>query len=85
MRRRFAALAGAGLALTSGAAQAHLVNTGIGPVYDGIAHLLVSFEDVLPVIAMALLAGLNGPPAGRQVLLVLPRRPNKPRPSSRPN
>ena len=72
MRRRFAALAGAGLALTSGAAQAHLVNTGIGPVYDGIAHLLVSFEDLLPVIAMALLAGLNGPPAGRRVLLVLP-------------
>ena len=55
-----------------GAAQAHLVNTGIGPVYDGIAHLLVSFEDLLPVIAMALLAGLNGPSAGRRVLLILP-------------
>jgi hydrogenase/urease accessory protein HupE len=72
MRRRVAALAGAGLMLASGAAQAHLVSTGIGPVYDGIAHLLVSFEDLLPVIAIALLAGLNGPSAGRRVLLVLP-------------
>ncbi len=72
MRRRVAAVAGAGLTLSTGAAQAHLVSTGIGPVYDGIAHLLVSFEDLLPVIAMALLAGLNGPSAGRRVLLMLP-------------
>jgi urease accessory protein len=72
MRSRCTTLTSAGLALVPGAAQAHLVNTGIGPVYDGIAHLLVSFEDLLPVIAMALLAGLNGPPAGRRVLLVLP-------------
>ena len=32
----------------------------------------MSFEDLLPVIAMALLAGLNGPRAGRRVLFVLP-------------
>jgi hydrogenase/urease accessory protein HupE len=72
MRSRCTTLTSAGLALVPGAAQAHLVNTGIGPVYDGIAHLLVSFEDLLPVIAMALLAGLNGPSAGRRVLLTLP-------------
>ena len=70
--RRAAALAIAGLTLASGAAQAHLVNTGIGPVYDGIAHLFVSFEDLLPLIAMALLAGLNGPLAGRRALFALP-------------
>jgi urease accessory protein len=53
-------------------ARAHLTDTGLGPVYDGIAHLLLSFEDLLPVIALALLAGLNGARAGRLVLFVLP-------------
>jgi hydrogenase/urease accessory protein HupE len=70
--RCVAALAAGALTLGSDAAQAHLVNTGIGPVYDGIAHLFVSFEDLLPVIAMALLAGLNGPLAGRRALFGLP-------------
>jgi len=71
-RTHGAALAIAGLLLAPVAARAHLVNTGIGPVYDGIAHLFVSFEDLLPVIAMALLAGLSGPLAGRRVLFGLP-------------
>ncbi len=53
-------------------AHAHLTDTGLGPIYDGIAHLLLSFEDLLPVIALALLAGLNGARAGRLALLVLP-------------
>jgi hydrogenase/urease accessory protein HupE len=53
-------------------ALAHLVTTGLGPVYDGISHFLMSFEDLLPVAAMALLAGLNGPAGGRRALLVLP-------------
>lgn len=66
------ALAFAGLLLAPVAARAHLVTTGIGPVYDGIAHLFVSFEDLLPVIAIALLAGLNGPRAGRWLLFSLP-------------
>lgn len=51
---------------------AHLVTTGLGPVYDGISHFLVSFEDLLPVAAMALLAGLNGPAGARRALFVLP-------------
>jgi len=66
------ALAGACLQLAPVPARAHLVTTGIGPVYDGIAHLFVSFEDLLPVIAIALLAGLNGPRAGRWMLFTLP-------------
>jgi hydrogenase/urease accessory protein HupE len=37
-----------------------------------MAHLFVSFEDLLPVIAIALLAGLNGPRAGRWMLFTLP-------------
>ena len=71
-RQTAAALAAAWLLLGPAAAHAHLVNTGIGPVYDGIAHLFVSFEDLLAVIAIALLAGLNGPLAGRRMLFTLP-------------
>lgn len=53
-------------------AEAHLVTTGLGPVYDGIGHLLLTPEDVLPVLALALCAGLQGPGPGRRVLCVLP-------------
>jgi hydrogenase/urease accessory protein HupE len=53
-------------------AQAHLMNTGFGAFYDGLAHLFVTPEDVLPVIALALLAGLRGPRYGRGVLVALP-------------
>jgi hydrogenase/urease accessory protein HupE len=61
-----------GAMLLPSIARAHLTDTGLGPVYDGIAHLLLSFDDLLPVIALALLAGLNGARAGRLVLFVLP-------------
>jgi urease accessory protein len=72
-RRRFVLpLLPAVLVLLPQAAHAHLVTTGLGPLYDGIMHFLVSFEDLLPVLAMALLAGLNGPQAGRRALFVLP-------------
>jgi urease accessory protein len=60
------------LALLPTPAHAHLVTTGLGPVYDGISHLLLSPDDLLPVIAMALLAGLNGKQAARRALFVLP-------------
>ena len=50
----------------------HLATTGLGPVYDGINHLIRSPEDLLPVIAMALLAGLNGRGESRRVLFALP-------------
>jgi len=52
-------------------AEAHLVTTGLGPIYDGISHLLLSPEDLVPVLAIASLAGLNGAPAGRRVLFTL--------------
>ena len=35
-------------------------------------YVFLSFEDLLPVIALALLAGLNGPKAGRLALFVVP-------------
>jgi hydrogenase/urease accessory protein HupE len=44
----------------------------LGPLYDGISHLFLSFEDLLPVVALSLLAGLNGPKAGRLALFVVP-------------
>lgn len=58
--------------LSPAIARAHLTDTGLGPIYDGIAHLLLSFDDLLPVVALALLAGLNGARAGRLVLFILP-------------
>ena len=60
------------LALLPTPAHAHLVTTGLGPLYDGISHLFLSFEDFIPVVAIALLAGLNGPKAGRLALFAVP-------------
>ena len=51
---------------------AHLMNTGLGPFYDGLLHFFVTPEDLLPVLALAMLAGLRGPASGRAVLFVLP-------------
>ena len=51
---------------------AHLVATGLGPMYDGIAHLLTTPEDLVPAIALALFAGLRGAEAGRRALFLLP-------------
>jgi len=51
---------------------AHLVTTGLGPLFDGIGHVVVTPQDLLPVVALALLAGLGGRAYGRRVLFVLP-------------
>lgn len=67
-----AAMAGAWLLLAPVAARAHLAETGLGPFVDGASHLLLSFDDLLPVIAMALLAGLNGKSAAKGALVALP-------------
>ena len=53
-------------------AWAHLVNTGMGPVYDGIGHLLLTPEDLVPVLVLSCYCGLRGPRAGRWVMFVLP-------------
>lgn len=53
-------------------ASAHLNSTGMGPVYDGLMHFLLSPEDIVPVAALALLAGLRGPEYGRRALFLLP-------------
>ncbi len=51
---------------------AHLVNTGMGPVYDGIGHLFLTPEDIVPTLALALYSGLRGPRAGRSAMFLLP-------------
>jgi urease accessory protein len=51
---------------------AHLVTTGLGPVYDGISHFVLTPEDLIPALALALLAGLRGARTGRLVLFLLP-------------
>lgn len=72
MRRgALAAWAGACL-LGSAGAQAHFVDTGLGPIADGASHFLVSFDDLLPVVALALLAGLGGAGAAKRALVALP-------------
>jgi urease accessory protein len=64
-------VAGVGVLLPS-TVEAHQLTTGLGPIYDGISHLALSPTDLIPVLTMALLAGLNGPIAGRLTLFALP-------------
>jgi hypothetical protein len=44
---------------------------GADGCYDGISHVLLSPDDLVPILAMALLAGLHGPAAGRRTLFTL--------------
>jgi len=71
-RLRFAGALAATVAALPSPAAAHLDATGLGPVYDGIAHFLTSPEDLLPALALALWAGARGAAHGRRALLVLP-------------
>jgi hydrogenase/urease accessory protein HupE len=73
MSRIYAGLvAGFVLSCSPSRAAAHLVTTGMGPVYDGIGHLLLTPEDLVPVLAFALYAGLRGAVIGRQTMFLLP-------------
>lgn len=65
-------VSGLAILLWPSISQAHLVNTGLGPFYDGISHLAMSPDDLLTALALALLAGLSGARAGRNVLFLLP-------------
>jgi hydrogenase/urease accessory protein HupE len=66
------AVGGLGLALWPSEAEAHLVTTGLGPVYDGLSHFAMTPDDLVPVLALALLVGLRGGAHGRRALFVLP-------------
>jgi urease accessory protein len=58
--------------LFASAAEAHLVETGFGAFYDGIAHLAMTPSDLLMALALALLAGQRGTAAARWALFALP-------------
>ena len=58
--------------MSAAPAEAHLNTTGMGPIYDGLMHFLMSPEDIVPVLALALLAGLRGAAYGRRALFVVP-------------
>jgi len=60
------------LASYSDPVEAHLNSTGMGPAYDGLMHFLMSPEDLVPALALALLAGLRGVEFGRRASLTLP-------------
>jgi hydrogenase/urease accessory protein HupE len=60
------------VAFACGPAEAHLNATGMGPIYDGLMHFLTSPEDLVPALALALLAGLRGAPYGRRAMFALP-------------
>ena len=61
-----------GLLFNHSYASAHLVTTGLGLVYDGIGHLVMTPADLVPVLTIALFAGLRGAAPGRRALFVLP-------------
>ena len=60
-----------------GRAGAHLVNSGFGPFYDGVAHLFVTAEDLLVVVALGAFAWAAWWPAFSRVY---GQRPPSPRP-----
>jgi hydrogenase/urease accessory protein HupE len=53
-------------------ANAHLLTTGLGPLYDGAVHFLMSPEAILPVAALGIFAGLQGLSHARAAVVMLP-------------
>jgi urease accessory protein len=76
IRRRGRALIGfalvGGFCLYPGPAHAHLVQTGFGTFYDGMAHVFFTPADLLLIVGFGLLAGSSGAVAARSVLFALP-------------
>ena len=72
LTRIFGVISGVILLLRAVPAHAHLVTTGLGPVYDGISHLALTPEDLVPTLAVGLLAGLGGARYGRMTLFAVP-------------
>jgi hydrogenase/urease accessory protein HupE len=73
VKHRVAAALAASLAgAAAPPACAHLVETGFGAFYDGLAHVAVTPADALVVVALALLAGQRGMRPARLALIALP-------------
>ena len=58
--------------LTPTAADAHLVNSGLGPFYDGALHLILSPIDIVRLVTLCLFAAALGPSSGRAVVVAAP-------------
>ena len=69
--KRFAAAVAVLICAIPASAEAHLVASGMGPIYDGISHFGLSPEDYLPVIALGFYAGLKGAQHARLTLATL--------------
>jgi urease accessory protein len=55
-----------------GAAWAHSLSPRFGDFYGGLLHPATALEQALPLVALGLLAGQNGPRPARWLLLVVP-------------
>ena len=51
---------------------AHLVQTGFGGFYDGMAHSVVTPEDAMVMVALALLSALGGKEQARLLVVAVP-------------
>lgn len=51
---------------------AHLVNSGLGPFYDGALHLMLTPMDIIGLATLSLFAGSQGAAAGRLLVIVAP-------------
>ena len=49
---------------------AHLVTTGLGPVYDGMGHFMLSMGTLLPMLALLMAASVNAQMARRTAFFV---------------
>ena len=72
MRRIARAATACAWLLASASAHAHLRDTGLGPVADGAAHLFLSFDDLLAVVAMAVLASQHDEATAQRAAGTLP-------------
>ena len=70
--RRVAALLAAPALLLAGPARSHLVETGFGAFYDGLAHVALTPSDLLLIVGLALFAGQCGARTARFALFALP-------------
>ncbi len=51
---------------------AHLVNSGLGPFYDGALHLMLTPMDLVGLVTLSLFAASQGAEAGRLLIVVAP-------------
>lgn len=51
---------------------AHLVNSGLGPFYDGALHLMLTPMDLVGLATLSLFVGSQGAEAGRLLVIVAP-------------